>query len=559
MIRRTVIPVLVEIPVVLACYLAFLLYPEFTQGADRELWLSVMFATMLAVPLGAGIMILVRSRGHYAELGRWLSGAAGGECGDIPCSWLKSVPELGELAESVPAVHGEIRQVRDELSSERKRADRSFKMVEQVRRKAESARCSGLLSAARTLDHAAGGISEECASLGGYSDRAREGAESQLEYLGSVVASIEQMNTSVDDSARNADEAAQDARTAVEQAEDGEKVVEKTIEAISRVSQSSEDLNGLVTGLGSHADSIGSIIGVISDIADQTNLLALNAAIEAARAGEAGKGFAVVADEVRKLAEKTMEATKDVGVAIESIQTEVRKTVDGVSGISGLAGDAAELSAESGRALNSIVNLAGKSAERITMIAAQAEQQSAASREVSEAVSRVHDISDSTGEAMNGASGALEGLGGRISELETMIGVFRLVGEGKVQEVIDFLSRSKDVLSRDRELQEKAMRRALRNHDFLELLYITDDRGIQTVSNISGSMHNYAENESAYGTDWSDREWYKGAVENQTLYISDVYRSSASGENCITVSSPFRDAEGRILGVIAADVRISAG
>lgn len=138
-----------------------------------------------------------------------------------------------------------------------------------------------------------------------------------------------------------------------------------------------------------------------------------------------------------------------------------------------------------------------------------------------------------------------------------MIGVFKLVGNGKVQEVIDSLAKSSDVRSLDRGLQERAMHTALRNNRFLELLYITDRNGIQTVSNISGQWQSFAEDGSACGKDWSGREWFSGAVEDQTMYVSDVYKSSATGENCITVSGPFFDSKGRVLGVIAADVKVN--
>lgn len=147
-------------------------------------------------------------------------------------------------------------------------------------------------------------------------------------------------------------------------------------------------------------------------------------------------------------------------------------------------------------------------------------------------------------------------LGGRVADLDDMIGVFKLVGNGKLQEVIDSLARSSDVRSLNRGLQERAMHTALRNNRVLELLHITDHKGIQTVSNISGQRQSFAEDSSACEKDWSNREWFSGAIEDQTMYVSDVYESSASGENRITVSGPFFDSKGRILGVIAADVKV---
>ncbi|MEL7641784.1 MAG: methyl-accepting chemotaxis protein [Solidesulfovibrio sp.] len=126
------------------------------------------------------------------------------------------------------------------------------------------------------------------------------------------------------------DAAARLAEDAREKARDGAAVVSDSVAAIGAVQELSAALKQSLASLGGQAEAIGRIMGVISDIADQTNLLALNAAIEAARAGEAGRGFAVVADEVRKLAEKTMAATKEVGQAVERIQSGVSTSISGM-------------------------------------------------------------------------------------------------------------------------------------------------------------------------------------------------------------------------------------
>jgi methyl-accepting chemotaxis protein len=367
---------------------------------------------------------------------------------------------------------------------------------------------------------------------------------------------MEEMNASVAETAMNADAAAGDAEKAMDYARKGAEVVSRTLESIRSVSGNSQSLAERVAGLGSQAEGVGKIMGVISDIADQTNLLALNAAIEAARAGEAGRGFAVVADEVRKLAEKTMVATRDVGVAIEGIQNQVTQTIQGVKDMNTMTDDAAALAHESGDALEEIVTYAGTSADRIRAIASAASQQSIASEDVTRTIAEVHTISKLTGDAMIEASEAVATLAERVEDLSTMTDMFRLVGRGKVQEVIGELAASRDVQSLDRSRMEAAMRRGMKANDFLELIYITDEKGRQLVSNIGGRVMDYAEDKTAFGSNWATRPWFTGAVENRTFFISDVYQSSASGESCITVSNPFIDHNGRIMGVIAADVRV---
>jgi len=442
------------------------------------------------------------------------------------------------------------------IEAETKAFDASNQAV-QAREQGEAARCQGLLSAAKSLDLSVQGIQEQSKRLDGVSSKARDGAVDQQQYISETVSAMEEMNASVNEAAVNAEAAASDAEQAMSYAKNGSEVVTKTLESISEVSGNSQSLAEHVAGLGTQAEGVGKIMGVISDIADQTNLLALNAAIEAARAGEAGRGFAVVADEVRKLAEKTMVATRDVGLAIEGIQDQVTQTISGVKDMTGLADEAASLAHESGDALDEIVTFAKTSAQRIGAIASAASQQSIACEEVTRTISEIHAISSATGEGMEESALAVVSLTERVKDLATMTGVFRLVGNGKVQDVIGRLAASADIQSRDRFRQEDAMRQALGKNEFLELLYITDETGKQTVSNIGGKVTDFAEDKSAYGSTWDTRLWFQGAMKNQTFYISDVYVSSASGENCITVSSPFINGDGSVKGVIAADVRVA--
>ncbi len=141
---------------------------------------------------------------------------------------------------------------------------------------------------------------------------------------------MEEMNATVLEVAHNASNAAESAARARENAQVGAEGVRQAVTSIDAIKDQILDLNESMGELGSQAEGIGQIMNVVTDIADQTNLLALNAAIEAARAGEAGRGFAVVADEVRKLAEKTMQATKEVGDAVSTIQSQARSNITAV-------------------------------------------------------------------------------------------------------------------------------------------------------------------------------------------------------------------------------------
>jgi methyl-accepting chemotaxis protein len=228
-----------------------------------------------------------------------------------------------------------------------------------------------------------------------------KGAGIQSERTEQTATAMEEMNATVMEVARSSGSAAESADKSRMKAQEGEDVVEHMMAAIKKVNDRTQQLKGEMSELGRQANDINKILDVISEIADQTNLLALNAAIEAARAGEAGRGFAVVADEVRKLAEKTMLATKEVGEAISAIQDSANTNIESMDQAETEVQQATNLAQESGSALREIVSLAHNASDQVRSIAASADQQSAASEEINRAVD---DISRITTENAVGAS-----------------------------------------------------------------------------------------------------------------------------------------------------------
>jgi methyl-accepting chemotaxis protein len=258
------------------------------------------------------------------------------------------------------------------------------------------------------------GVSDELAAAATQLDRlvenARSGACVQTERTGETASAMEQMNATVLEVARHAQDAALDADEARNKAEEGAAVVAQVVDAIHEVAERARELRASMEELDSRAESIGKVLGVIEDIADQTNLLALNAAIEAARAGEAGRGFAVVADEVRKLAEKTMLATNEVHQAVTGIQEGARANVRATEVAVGAVEKSTEMAGRSGEALRSIVVVAESTADRVRSIATAAEQQSAASDEISRATMDVNRICGETDLAMAESAEAIKRL-----------------------------------------------------------------------------------------------------------------------------------------------------
>ena len=252
-------------------------------------------------------------------------------------------------------------------------------------------------------------------------EQVTRGTAAQRDQADSTATAMEQMNCTVLEVARSAADACKEANNAQSKAREGSELVGQVIAAIDEVRRVAEDLSTDIRSLGSQTEAIGSVMSVISDIADQTNLLALNAAIEAARAGEAGRGFAVVADEVRKLAEKTMTATSEVGSSIAGIQAATTKNIAQFTQAAGLVSRATERSSTSGEALKFILEFSEKSAGAISGIATAAEEQSATSEEINRSIEEISRIASDTASGMEEASVAVRSLAELAQELKTLL------------------------------------------------------------------------------------------------------------------------------------------
>jgi methyl-accepting chemotaxis protein len=246
-----------------------------------------------------------------------------------------------------------------------------------------------------------------------------QGMEEQRSRTAEVAAAIEEMNSTILEVARNAGDAAATAGQANSMAATGADLVDKVIAVMGSVSEKAAGLKAEMRGLGEQAQGIGQIMQVISDIADQTNLLALNAAIEAARAGEAGRGFAVVADEVRKLAEKTMTATKEVSNFIRAIQDSAGRNMAATDETTHVIEQADALAHDAGDALRQILNFVERTSDQVRGIATAAEQQSATSEEINRSTDHISTIAESTAGAMAVASSSVSDLAHLASDLKT--------------------------------------------------------------------------------------------------------------------------------------------
>ena len=251
-------------------------------------------------------------------------------------------------------------------------------------------------------------VASAATEIAGSSEQMSQGMGEQSQQVELIASAIEEMSASVIEVARKSSEAANNASESGKVAQDGGAVVEQTIEGMRAISEAVSAGAASVAELGKRGEQIGKIIDVINDIADQTNLLALNAAIEAARAGEHGRGFAVVADEVRKLADRTTKATEEIGESIKAIQKETDEAVQRMNAGTDQVTKGVERATESGESLKNIVTGAQEVAGMIQSIAAAAEEQSAASEEISKNISAIGSITDQANEGARQSADALK-------------------------------------------------------------------------------------------------------------------------------------------------------
>ncbi|WP_303173754.1 methyl-accepting chemotaxis protein [uncultured Desulfovibrio sp.] len=329
----------------------------------------------------------------------------------------------GAIVKMVGALERNIKKA--ELES--KNAQEATVKAEEAMKKAEAAgqeakaKAEALLNVAGRLEEVGSVVSSASTQLSAQIEQSDRGAGEAAQRLSEAATAMNEMNATVQEVARNASAASAASADTKDKATAGAQVVERSLRRIESVHQVSLELKDDMTQLNEHAQDITRIMGVISDIADQTNLLALNAAIEAARAGEAGRGFAVVADEVRKLAEKTMASTNDVGNAIKAIQESTAKSTASVDNAVAQIEEATGLANESGRALEEIVTTAETTADQVNAIATASEEQSAASEEINHSILLCNDMSRQIADAMAEAAKAVSGLAREAQELSELI------------------------------------------------------------------------------------------------------------------------------------------
>ncbi|MBV4539174.1 methyl-accepting chemotaxis protein [Pseudomonas sp. SWRI10] len=269
-------------------------------------------------------------------------------------------------------------------------------------------------------------IASAAEELSAVTEQTSAGVNNQKVETDQVATAMNEMAATVHEVARNAEQASEAALVADQQAREGDRVVGEAIAQIERLAGEVVNSSEAMNQLKAESDKIGSVLDVIKAVAQQTNLLALNAAIEAARAGEAGRGFAVVADEVRSLAQRTQQSTEEIEELIASLQTGTQRVASVMDASRGLTDSSVELTRRAGGSLETITRTVSSIQAMNQQIATAAEQQSAVAEEINRSVMNVRDISDQTSAASEETASSSVELARLGTHLQGLVGKFRL-------------------------------------------------------------------------------------------------------------------------------------
>ena len=342
---------------------------------------------------------------------------------------IKSDDEIGGLLRSIQSLIDYIRGF-SEVTQKISEGDFTAQVTVRSDRDVLSSSFKTMMSNLSALIHQLSDNAQQLVKASGEiafsSDSISKGSKNQSDQVNQISAAVEEMSSTIIQSSRNAGDAKTAVHNASETAMSGSVIVNNTLDGMQKISSVVAGASESITKLAASTDKIGEIVNVINDIADQTNLLALNAAIEAARAGEQGRGFAVVADEVRKLAERTAKATGEVTRMIKGIQEETVDAVHAMAEGTSQVNKGRELADRAGNSLNEIVAMVQQVTGMITQIASAAEEQALAAEQIARSIEHVSTVTKDTATSSEQSAAVAVTLSHQAENLQEIVKRFKV-------------------------------------------------------------------------------------------------------------------------------------
>lgn len=420
-------------------------------------------------------------------------------------------------------------------------------------------RLTGKLQQRITLSlHAAVGIAAHAPKLASIARSSETQGDQLAESSDMIASAIEEISASLESElVPGATAVANLANTVTSQLRSCETDSQLVLGQVETIQSTEQLLAAEIQTLSKQIEEVNQVISMIANISQQTNLLALNAAIEAARAGEQGRGFAVVADEVRRLAGHTTQATDEVGQIINGLRSGMQRLNQ--------AGDSMHQAISDGReGIQRVDQGLGRAAEsmtqldqRVASMASGTEQIGAAVRSVSTDVQRVADVASLLKGSAKQVREHSEAVRQESDRLLEGLGEFQLGVHRQICERVVSLAREPALCSGVMDA-ERLMHSCLTQDSRFELMYLVGADGLQVSENIPAADLEPGSGKSMKGSNWSSRSWFRNVKDSLTPHISAVYRSSATDAFCFTLSAPVFSADGQLRYVIGADVRLSA-